>query len=65
MSEKTFLGEFEQMVLLAILRTGEDAYAVPIRREIEERAQRQDNRGMDDAAVDEILGTLLVLQARK
>jgi DNA-binding PadR family transcriptional regulator len=45
MTDKTFLGEFEQMVLLAILRTGEDAYAVPIRREIEERAQRRVSRG--------------------
>lgn len=28
------LGEFEQVVLLAILRLGEDAYGVTIRREI-------------------------------
>jgi PadR family transcriptional regulator PadR len=34
------LGEFEQIVLLAILRLGDDAYGVPIRREIEERAVR-------------------------
>ena len=34
------LGEFEQIVLLAVLRLGEDAYGVPIRREIEERAGR-------------------------
>jgi DNA-binding PadR family transcriptional regulator len=33
-SEQT-LGEFEQIVLLAILRVGEDAYGVPIRAEIE------------------------------
>ena len=45
MSEKTFLGEFEQMVLLAILRTGDNAYAVPIRNEIEERAARRVSRG--------------------
>ena len=29
------LGEFEQVVLLAILRIGEEAYGVPIRAEIE------------------------------
>jgi len=34
------LGEFEQIVLLAILRLGDGAYGVPIRREIEKRAGR-------------------------
>src|SRR5262245_47632645 len=33
-------GEFEQVVLLAILRLGAEAYGVTIRREIEERAER-------------------------
>ena len=45
MTEKAFLGEFEQMVLLAILRTGDNAYAVPIRAEIEERTGRTVSRG--------------------
>ncbi len=35
------LGEFEQIVLLAILRLGDAAYGVSIRREIEERAGRR------------------------
>jgi len=35
------LGEFEQLVLLAILRVGEQAYAVPIIREIEAQAGRK------------------------
>jgi PadR family transcriptional regulator PadR len=34
------LGEFEQIVLLAVLRLGDDAYGVPIRREIEKRTRR-------------------------
>lgn len=34
MSERQLLGEVEQLVLLAILRVGEGAYAVPIRDEI-------------------------------
>lgn len=38
---QSYLGEFEQVVLLAVLRLGEDAYGVPIRREIEKRAGRQ------------------------
>ena len=35
------LGEFEQVVLLAILRLGDDAYGVTIRREIAERTERE------------------------
>ena len=34
------LGEFEQMVLLAILQLGEDVYGVPIVEEIERRTDR-------------------------
>jgi len=34
------LGEIEELVLLAILRLGDDAYGVPIIREIAERAGR-------------------------
>jgi DNA-binding PadR family transcriptional regulator len=39
------LGEFEQMVLLAILHVGEDAYGVPILEEIERRTGRTLSRG--------------------
>ncbi len=45
MTEKAFVGEFEQMVLLAILRLGHGAYAVPVREEIEQRAKRSVARG--------------------
>ena len=38
-------GEFEQLVLLAVHRLGDDAYAVPVRREIEKRAGRTPARG--------------------
>ncbi len=34
------LGEFEQLVLLAILRLGDDAYGVTIRAELADRARR-------------------------
>lgn len=44
-SPKTFLGEFEQMVLLAILQRGEDAFALEVRREIESSADRSVSRG--------------------
>lgn len=44
---KRSLGEFEQLVLLAILRIGDGAYAVPVIREI----QTQTGRDASHAAV--------------
>ncbi len=41
----TYLGEFEQVVLLAILRLGDEAYAIPVREEIEARTGRTVSRG--------------------
>lgn len=35
------LGEFEQRVLLTLLRLGDDAYSVPIVRELEHRTGRE------------------------
>jgi DNA-binding PadR family transcriptional regulator len=40
-----YLGEFEQVVLLAILRVKDEAYAIPIREEIEARTGRSVARG--------------------
>ncbi len=40
MTKRDYLGEFEQVVLLALMRLGEEAYGVTIRREIEERTGR-------------------------
>ena len=34
-------GEFEQLVLLALLRLGDDAYGATVRREIAARARRE------------------------
>ena len=39
------LGEFEEVVLLAVLRLDDDAYAIPIRDEIRRRARRRVARG--------------------
>jgi len=36
-----YLGELEQIVLLAVLRLADNAYGVPVRREIEKRAGRR------------------------
>jgi DNA-binding PadR family transcriptional regulator len=40
MASAVNLGEFEQLVLLAILRRGDDAYGVTIRAELKDRAGR-------------------------
>ena len=40
-----YLGEFEQQVLLVVLRLKEDAYGPEISRELEERAGRRVSRG--------------------
>ena len=40
MAGREHLGEFEQIVLLAVLRLADEAYGVPIRREIEQRTGR-------------------------
>jgi hypothetical protein len=45
MARREHLGEFEQIVLLAILRLGEEAYGVPIREEIERRTGRSQTVG--------------------
>ena len=49
-----YLGEFEQMVLLAILRLDDHAYAIPIREEIEERTSRRVARGALYTALDRL-----------
>lgn len=40
MARREHLGELEQIVLLAVLRLGDEAYGVPVRREIERRTGR-------------------------
>lgn len=40
MRERPHLGSFELIVMLAVLRLGDDAYGVPISREIEGRGDR-------------------------
>ena len=41
----TRLGEFEQLVLLALARLGEEAYGVSVQREIEARTRREASFG--------------------
>ena len=53
----SYLGEFEHLILLAIVRLGDEAYGVPIRRTIEERAERAVSFGA-------VYSTLRRLQAK-
>jgi len=48
------LGEFEQLLLLAIVRLGDDAYGVTIRREIESRTGREVAIGALYTALDRL-----------
>ena len=51
------LGEFEQLVLLAVLHTGEEAYGIPIRDEITRRTGR-------DVALGTVYKTLVRLEEK-
>jgi len=45
MGRDSFIGEFEQMLLLAILRLGEGAYGVALMKELEDAVGRRVSRG--------------------
>ena len=52
-----YLGEFEQLILLALVRLGDDAYGVTIRDTLRDRAGR-------DASFGAIYSTLRRLEAK-
>lgn len=54
MKRPIVLGEFEQMVLLAVLRLRDDAYGVAILREIEARTARRLSRGAVYVTLDRL-----------
>src|SRR2546427_6387409 len=54
------LGNFELMVLLAVVRVGEDAYGVPIARTIQEKSGREVFLGRVYAALTRLEGKGLV-----
>jgi DNA-binding PadR family transcriptional regulator len=49
---KIHLGEFEQLLLLALVRLGDGAYGVAIRQEIEKRTGRMISAGAVYTALD-------------
>ena len=54
MASKSYPGEFEQMVLLAILQCGEQAFALEVRQEIERSAERKVSRGAFYTTLDRL-----------
>lgn len=56
MAKGDFIGEFEHFVMLAILRLGDDAYGVTIRREIESRTGRHITSGSIYATLERLAG---------
>src|SRR5262245_5007711 len=52
MARGEYLGEFEHLVLLALMRLGADAYGVTVRAEIESRTRREVSIGAIYATLD-------------
>jgi DNA-binding PadR family transcriptional regulator len=51
---EAFIGEFEHMVLLAVLRLGDGAYGVAIMDELERTAGRNSSRGATYMVLDRL-----------
>ena len=56
MRDGTYLGELEQMMLMAILQLKDDAYGLNIQRELKERGQRRVSPGALYATLDRLEG---------
>ena len=54
MAARNYLGEFELMILLAVIRLGDSAYGVPISRELLETTGRDVALGSVYAALDRL-----------
>jgi PadR family transcriptional regulator PadR len=54
MKSRGYLGEFELMLLLAIIHLGEEAYGVPISRELERHRKRDVSVGSVYAALERL-----------
>lgn len=54
MTKRKFLGEFEQVVLLAVIRMAGDGYGMAIRREIETRTGRSVSIGAIYATLERL-----------
>lgn len=61
MTDRSFLGEFELMLLLTIVQLGDEAYGVPISRELERHRGRSVSVGSVYAALERLEGKGLVV----
>ena len=60
MPSNMILGEFEQLVLLGLLRLGDDAYALPLREQLSDLAGRSVSRGALYRTLDRLTAKGLV-----
>src|SRR5271169_5135181 len=60
MTERSYLGEFELTILLAVIHLGDEAYGVPISRELEAHRGRDVSVGSVYAALERLEGKGLV-----
>jgi PadR family transcriptional regulator, regulatory protein PadR len=63
MSKGDTLGEFEHLTLLAVLRLGDDAYGMRVRREIAERTKRDVTIGAVYTTLDRLAAKGLLTSA--
>lgn len=54
MPDRSYLGEFELMLLLAVVHLGDEAYGVPISRELERQRGRDVSVGSVYAALERL-----------
>jgi PadR family transcriptional regulator PadR len=54
MPKRSYLGEFELMILLSLIRIGDDAYGVPISKELRNSTGREVALGSVYAALDRL-----------
>ena len=64
MAERGYLGEFELMILLTLIQLGDDAYGVPISRELERQRGRSVSVGSVYAALERLEAKGLVASSR-
>jgi PadR family transcriptional regulator PadR len=61
MAERSYLGELELMILLVLIHLGENAYGVPISRELERHRGREVSLGSVYASLERLEGKGLVV----
>ena len=63
MGTRSYLGEFELMLLLAVIHLGEEAYGVPVARELEQHRGRIVSVGSVYAALERLEAKGLITRA--